>query len=68
MACGRDNCTLRAMGALDNAPGVESATAVRERAVRALNDQLPFLGSRPVVMVSHDAVISQLLSFLDPTL
>lgn len=55
-------------GALDNAPGVESATAVRERAVRALNDQLPFLGSRPVVMVSHDAVISQLLSFLDPTL
>lgn len=55
-------------GSLDNAPGVESATAVRERAGRALNSQVPFLGSRPVVMVSHDAVISQLLSFLDPTL
>lgn len=55
-------------GSLDNAPGVEPAPAVRDRAVRVLNSQVPFLGKQPVVMVSHDAIISQLLSFLDPTL
>lgn len=54
-------------GSLDAAPGVEPTAGVRDRAKRALDSQIPFLGPQPVVLVSHDAVNSELLSFLDPS-
>lgn len=59
---------LEQWGSLDAAPGVEPADSVRARATRALQRQLLFLGTRPVVMVSHDAVKTQLLSILDTEL
>lgn len=59
---------VRQWGSLDAAPGVEPAAAVRARAKRALDSQIPFLGFQPVVLVAHDAVNSALLSCLDPSL
>ncbi|MFT4111018.1 histidine phosphatase family protein [Propionicimonas sp.] len=53
-------------GSLDAAPGVEPATAVFERAAAALADLVRPDGPTPVVVVSHDAVIRQLLNHLTP--
>ncbi len=59
---------LALWGGLDDAPGVEPADEVRIRALRALNNQIRFLSAQPIVLVSHDAIITQLLAELDPTL
>lgn len=55
-------------GSLDRAPGVESVSALRYRAELTLDQQLPYLGPRPVVLVSHDIVLRELLAMLDPAL
>lgn len=55
-------------GSVDNAPGVEPIEAVLYRARVVLDQQFPFLGSQPVVLVSHDAVNRVLLAHLDPNL
>lgn len=59
---------LALWGCLDNAPDVEPADEVRVRALRALNNQIPFLSAQPIVLVSHDAIITHLLAELDPKL
>jgi len=55
-------------GSVDDAPGVEPLTAVRDRAVRGLTD----IGRRShggtAVVVSHDAVNRQVLVAFDPRL
>ncbi|MGC3993566.1 MAG: histidine phosphatase family protein [Propionicimonas sp.] len=54
-------------GSLDAAPGVEPADAVFARADAALADLLAAThGPGPVVVVSHDAVIRQVLDRLTP--
>ena len=55
-------------GSVDAAPGVESTGAVLYRSMLVLDQQLPFLGDRPVVLVAHDVVNRLLLAHLDPTL
>ena len=55
-------------GSVDGAPGVEPAKRVLYRASVALVQQFDFLGARPVVLVSHDAVNRALLAHLDPSL
>ena len=55
-------------GSVDAAPGVESTGAVLYRSLLVLDQQLPFLGDRPVVLVAHDVVNRLLLARLDPTL
>lgn len=55
-------------GSVDAAPGVEPVDAVRCRACGVLDHQLHYLGPRPVVLVSHDAVNRTLLAHLDPSL
>ncbi len=55
-------------GSVDRAPGVEPVERVLHRAAVVLMQQLRFLSSRPVVLVTHDAVIKALLAYLDPTL
>lgn len=55
-------------GALEAAPGVESAESVIARARGVLDDQVPWLAAGPVVMVAHDAVNRLLLAQLDPRL
>ena len=55
-------------GSVDDAPGVERAATVRERALSGLNDiARRYLGGT-VMVVSHDAVNRQVLSALDPGL
>jgi broad specificity phosphatase PhoE len=55
-------------GTLDDAPCVEPATQLTERALRALEDHARFLDEGAVVLVAHDAVNQQLLAHLDPHL
>jgi broad specificity phosphatase PhoE len=55
-------------GSLGGAPDVESVHALRYRAEMSLDQQLPSLGARPVVLVSHDILIRELLAALDPEL
>ena len=55
-------------GSVDRAPGVEPAERVLYRASVVLVQQFDFLGARPVVLVSHDAVNRALLAHLDPSL
>ena len=55
-------------GSLGAAPGVEPVQVLRYRAGITLDKQLPYLGARPVVLVSHDVVIRELLVTLDPEL
>lgn len=55
-------------GSLGAAPGVESVQALRYRAGITLDQQLRYLGARPVVLVSHDVVNRELLAMLDPEL
>jgi len=52
----------------DQAPGVESASFVRERAVAGLTDIARRFRGGTVVVVSHDAVNRQVLTALDPNL
>lgn len=55
-------------GSLGGAPDVEAVQALRYRAGITLDQQLPYLGPRPVVLVSHDIVIRELLAMLEPEL
>jgi broad specificity phosphatase PhoE len=55
-------------GSVDSAPGVESRTALAERARRAFFELVAQLGPGPVVLVSHDAFNTALLAQLDPSL
>ena len=58
----------RRYGSVDSAPGVESSTALADRARRAFLELVAELGPGPVVMVSHDAFNTALLAQLDPSL
>jgi broad specificity phosphatase PhoE len=53
-------------GDVDNAPGVEPREAVLARARSALAKASPRIMHGPIVLVSHDAINSALLAFLDP--
>lgn len=53
-------------GSIDNAPGVEPWDSVLIRARSALAEAAVRSQGGPVVLVSHDAVNSALLAFLDP--
>ena len=55
-------------GSVDDAPGVESASIVRDRAVSGLTDIARRFPGGAVVVVSHDAVNRQVLTALDPSL
>ena len=55
-------------GSVDDAPGVEPASAVRERAVRGLTELARRHPDRTIVVVSHDAVNRQVLAAFDPGL
>jgi broad specificity phosphatase PhoE len=55
-----------AWGSVDHAPGVEPWESVLARARSALAEAASRAMHGPVVLVSHDAVNSALLSFLDP--
>lgn len=55
-------------GALEHAPGVEARHAVVARARAAIDAQVDYLATGPVVVVSHDAVNRLLLSALRPEL
>ncbi len=54
-------------GSLDNAPGVEPLESVLARAKSALAEASERATDASVVLVSHDAINSSLLAFLDPT-
>jgi broad specificity phosphatase PhoE len=53
-------------GSVNNAPGVEPHESVLARAQSALADAADRARRGPVVLVSHDAINSALLAFLDP--
>jgi broad specificity phosphatase PhoE len=55
-------------GSVDEAPGVEPRSAVRDRAVAGLTDIGRRNRGRTVVVVSHDAVNRQVLVAFDPGL
>lgn len=55
-------------GSIDAAPGVESAAAVAQRALRGFLELAAETGPGPLVLVSHDAFNQALLTQLDPTL
>jgi broad specificity phosphatase PhoE len=55
-------------GSVDDAPGVEPLSEVRERAVGALADIVRRSHGHALVVVSHDAVNRQVLAALDPSL
>jgi broad specificity phosphatase PhoE len=55
-------------GSVDNAPGVEAKSAVRERAVAGLTDIAGRYRGGTVVAVSHDAVNREVLTAFDPGL
>ena len=55
-------------GSVDDAPGVEPGSAVRERAVRGLTELAQRYPGRAIVVVSHDAVNRQVLAAFDPGL
>lgn len=55
-------------GSVDAAPGAEPRSAVRSRALTALADIAQDAHDLPVVVVSHDAVIREILAALDPGL
>ena len=64
---GKDDVIAR-WGSVDDAPGVESTSAVRERALAGLTDIARRFRGGTVVAVSHDAVNRQVLTALDPGL
>lgn len=55
-------------GSVDDAPGVEPASAVRERALAGLTDIARRHCGGTVLVVSHDAVNRQVLAAIDPGL
>jgi len=55
-------------GSIDNAPGVESRSSVRHRALPALTGLAQRSRGAAIVVVSHDAVNRELLAALDPGL
>lgn len=55
-------------GSLDAAPGVEPATAVRDRARAALEDLAARVGAGSAAAVAHDAVNRLVLTALEPSL
>lgn len=55
-------------GSVDQAPGVEPRSVVRDRAVNGLTDIAQHNSGGTVVVVSHDAVNRQVLVALDPGL
>jgi broad specificity phosphatase PhoE len=57
---------ISAGGSVDNPPGVESWESVLTRAQSALAKATTRATNGPVVLVSHDAVNSLPLTFLDP--
>lgn len=63
----KDEVTAR-WGSVDDAPGVEPASAVRDRALAGLSDIARRHRGGTVVVVSHDAVNCQVLAALDPSL
>lgn len=58
----------RRYGSVDSAPGVESRTALADRARRAFFELVDEFGPGPLVLVSHDAFNTSLLGQLDPSL
>ena len=58
----------RRYGSVDSAPGVESRTALADRARRAFFELVAELGPGRIVLVSHDAFNTALLVQLDPSL
>lgn len=56
----------RRYGSVDFAPGVESRTALADRARRAFVELAIEFGPGPIVLVSHDAFNTTLLQQLDP--
>jgi broad specificity phosphatase PhoE len=55
-------------GVVDDAPGVEPRQTVLERVRACLDDQIRYVGTGPVVLVSHDVAIRLLLSSIDESL
>lgn len=55
-------------GSVDNAPGVEPSAAVSARALTAWTELTSEYAAGPLVLVSHDAFNTALLSTLDPAL
>jgi len=55
-------------GSVDDAPGVEARSAVRDRAVSGLTEIARRAAGRTVVAVSHDAVNRQVVVAFDPGL
>ena len=55
-------------GSVDNAPGVESRSSVRHRALPSLTGLAQRSRGAAIVVVSHDAVNRELLAALDPGL
>lgn len=64
----REDEVIRRFGSLDAAPGVESSSALTRRACAVLENQREMLAHGDVVLVSHDAVNTALLTALDPSL
>jgi len=58
----------RRYGSVDSAPGVESRTALAERALRGFLELVAEFEQGPIVLVSHDAFNTALLAQLDPSL
>jgi broad specificity phosphatase PhoE len=63
----RESVTAR-WGSVDDAPGVEPRSAVRDRAVHGLTDIARRALGHTVVAVSHDAVNREVLVAFDPAL
>ncbi|MEB4211208.1 histidine phosphatase family protein [Mycobacterium sp. 94-17] len=55
-------------GGVDSAPGVESRTALADRARRAFLELVSEFRQGPLVLVSHDAFNTALLGQIDPSL
>jgi broad specificity phosphatase PhoE len=64
----REEDLVARWGSLDEAPGVESATDVADRAQAALDEVFDPDQPAPVILVAHDAVNRLLLGRLDPRL
>ncbi len=59
---------IERFGSVDNAPGVEPRSAVRDRAIAGLTDIARHHRGGTVVVVSHDAVNREVLVAFDPSL
>ena len=59
---------IRQWGSIDAAPGVEPRDAVRDRAVGGLTSIARRYRGKTAVVVSHDAVNTEILAALDPGL